>query len=93
MKVKQKKWNCSNGLTARIIVALSCLVVVGGLLWGAQTAYGGTSDGVCMVDRYNAKKGANVSSLNCTSNDVKLAQFTLISGPTGVFQARESKSF
>ena len=42
----------------------------------------GTPNGVCMVDRFNATKLANVDSLNCTSNDVQLATYTLLSGPT-----------
>ncbi len=54
------------------------------LLEGLGTSllsHGGSTDG-CMVERYNATKPANVSSLNCTSNDVELANYTLIAGPT-----------
>ena len=40
------------------------------------------SVGQCMVDRYNQTKPANVASLGCTSNDVQLAQYQLVSGPT-----------
>jgi hypothetical protein len=43
----------------------------------------------CMVERYNLTKPASVDSLNCTSNDVQLAQYTLVSGPTSCMEGEE----
>ena len=51
-------------------------------------SHGGTNDG-CMVERYNETKPANVSSLNCTANDVQLAEYTLISGPTSCIEGED----
>ncbi len=36
----------------------------------------------CLVDRYNEMESAKLKSLNCTSNDVRLAEYTLVNGPT-----------
>jgi hypothetical protein len=35
----------------------------------------------CMVDRFNATKPATNTNLNCTSNDVELAIYQVVSGP------------
>jgi len=45
---------------------------------------GGTTGGICMVDRYNnlSMPGAPKTKLGCTSNDVSLAIFEIVSGPT-----------
>ena len=40
------------------------------------------SIGECMVERYNATKPADVTDLNCTSNDVQLATYELVTGPS-----------
>jgi hypothetical protein len=42
-----------------------------------------------MVERYNATKSAAVSSLNCTANDVRLAQFNLLSGPPSCIKGED----
>ncbi|UCD40888.1 MAG: hypothetical protein JSV69_09845 [Chloroflexota bacterium] len=51
-------------------------------------SHGGSNDG-CMVERYNATKPAEVSSLNCTANDVRLAQFNLLSGPSSCIKGED----
>jgi hypothetical protein len=51
-------------------------------------SHAGSFDG-CMVERYNLTKPANVDSLNCTANDVQLAQYTLISGPTSCVEGED----
>src|SRR4030043_262574 len=40
-----------------------------------------SSIGTCMVDRFNVMNHAKKTSLECTSNDVQLASYELISGP------------
>jgi hypothetical protein len=40
----------------------------------------------CMVERYNATKPANVAELNCTSNDVQLATYERVEGPTSCLE-------
>ena len=59
-------------------IALTALFMI----LGTGVASAGTENGVCMVDRYNATKPANNAALNCSSNDVQLAQYELISGPS-----------
>ena len=51
-------------------------------------SHGGSNDG-CMVERFNATKPASVSSLNCTSNDVELAQYNLLSGPSSCIEGED----
>ena len=58
-------------------------MALAGLLANAPTAAaadGGTI-GECMVARHNTTKPAKKTSLQCTSNDVRLAQYEKISGP------------
>ena len=63
-----------------MFIAAAALFALSGLLAGGQTALAGEG-GVCMVERFNATKPANTTSLNCTSNDVRLAEYTLLTGP------------
>lgn len=51
-------------------------------------SHGGSNDG-CMVERYNATKPANVTSLNCVSNDVELANYDLIAGPSSCIEGQD----
>ncbi len=51
-------------------------------------SHGGSFDG-CLVERYNAAKPASETSLNCTANDVQLAQYELLSGPTSCIEGEE----
>jgi hypothetical protein len=51
-------------------------------------SHGGSNDG-CMVERYNATKSADINSLNCTANDVRLAQFILLSGPSSCLEGED----
>ena len=78
MKSEQKT---RHSVVSLAMILLGMLVLAGGVLVDAQTALGG-SIGECMVERYNATKPASVTDLNCTSNDVQLAAYTLVSGPT-----------
>jgi hypothetical protein len=68
------------------MVAGACLGVIA-MLGAIQPSIAGhlppeSNFNGCMVDRYNATKPATVTTLNCTSNDVQLAVYELISGPT-----------
>ncbi|MGD9030681.1 MAG: hypothetical protein PVG25_12810, partial [Anaerolineae bacterium] len=58
---------------------LSGMLAEGG---GPLAALSGGTVSECMVARYNAVYGKSEDSLNCTSNDVRLASWELISGPT-----------
>ena len=60
-----------------------------GILENVLQSNGGTTGGVCMVERYNTTKPASVESLNCTSNDVQLAIYELIDGPTSCIEGEE----
>jgi len=51
-------------------------------------SHGGSLDG-CMVERFNETKPASETSLNCTANDVQLAEYTLISGPTSCIEGED----
>ncbi|MES0360154.1 MAG: hypothetical protein ABUK20_04500, partial [Anaerolineales bacterium] len=51
-------------------------------------SHGGSLDG-CMVDRFNATSPNTETSLNCTANDVQLADYTLISGPTSCIEGED----
>ena len=51
-------------------------------------SHGGSLDG-CMVERFNQTKPASVTSLNCTANDVQLANYTLISGPSSCIEGED----
>jgi len=55
---------------------------------GKLLSHGGSLDG-CMVERFNETKPASVTSLNCTANDVQLAEYTLISGPTSCIEGED----
>ena len=51
-------------------------------------SHGGTTNG-CFVDRYNDVNNKNETSLNCTANDVQLAQYSLLTGPTSCVEGEE----
>jgi hypothetical protein len=51
-------------------------------------SHGGSLDG-CMVERFNETKPASVNSLICTANDVQLADYTLISGPSSCIEGED----
>ena len=90
------RWHLRHKLQRINTVFLSiCLLSMGILAAGVTPALagdGGTEPGVCMVDRYNGDRfvpgdmlnppmpGAPKSSLGCTSNDVSLAIFDVITG-------------
>lgn len=58
---------------------LLAVLVVGGLLLGAQPAYAAP----CMQDNYTAS--GKTQTLNCTANDVRIAEVTDITGIQGIF--------
>ena len=66
----------SNTKPKLVSIAAGIFVILAFLFAGAYTA-SAQSTGECMVERYNATKPANVTSLNCTSNDVQLAAFEI----------------
>ena len=45
-------------------------------------AHGGTPNGICMVDRFNATKTAKVEKLQCSASDVNLAIYEVVTGPS-----------
>jgi hypothetical protein len=51
-------------------------------------SHGGSFDG-CMVERFNATKPADVTSLECTTNDVLLAHYKLLSGPSSCIEGED----
>ena len=55
----------------------SGILLLGGILLSTAPAWGGTNGGVCMVDRFGSD-----SPLNCTSNDVSLAIYEVVEGPS-----------
>ena len=49
---------------------------------GVPAAFAATNGGVCMVDRFNTVQGKSNDDLNCTSNDVSLAIYQVVEGPS-----------
>ncbi|MFC2037761.1 hypothetical protein ACFLYD_07345, partial [Chloroflexota bacterium] len=70
---------------AAILTMLTILLVLsaGVLMISAQDV---PADEECMVARFNKTKPASVTALNCTSNDVELAVYELVSGPTSCIE-------
>jgi hypothetical protein len=80
-----KHCTCSRGSKAFAVGVLGCVLLVAGLLTPAAA---GTVDG-CMVERFNETKPANNTSLNCTSNDVRLAIYRLAGAPTACIDGQD----
>jgi cell division septation protein DedD len=51
-------------------------------------SHGGSFNG-CMVERYNQINSASETSLNCTANDVSLAAYSLMSGPSSCIEGED----
>lgn len=51
-------------------------------------SHAGTFDG-CMVERYNQKKPASETKLNCTASDLGIAAFNLVSGPNSCIEGED----
>jgi len=62
--------------------------VAGDLLAPNVVSLNATFDG-CMVERYNQVHSTSETNLNCTANDVGLASYTLLSGPTACLEGED----